>query len=134
MARHLIVPGAKRLVSGVVMAVAMAGSAQATDSFNSEISHVAGGAAMAGVATYFADDHWPQDRGWIGFSTSVELGVALEGVDSANGNKFSVLDAASNALGAAVGAFATDHYILMPAVEPPGKQGAFLGVTGKFKF
>ena len=118
----------------LVAVVAMAGRAQASDSFNSEFSHAAGGAAMAGIATYIADDYWPQDRGWIGFSVSAAMGVALEGVDSARGNGFSALDVVSNALGGAVGAFVTDRYILMPVVKKDREQGAYLGVKGEFKF
>jgi len=130
-------PISRYLASGfIALAViaAMAGRAQATDSVNSELSHVAGGAVVAGVATYIADDFWPQDRGWVGFSVSAALGVVLEGVDAAKGNGFSALDAVSTALGAAAGAFVTDRYILKPAVRSDRAQGAYLGVKGEFKF
>lgn len=134
MRRRLIFVCAASLFMSLVVIVATTGRVQASDSFNSEFSHAAGGALMAGAVTVFADDYRPQYRGWIGFATSVGVGVALEGVDSANGYGFSVLDAASNALGAAIGAFVTDHYFLMPVIRPSGEQGAYLGVKGKLAF
>ena len=114
--------------------VSASGPARASDSFESEASHAAGGAAIAGTITYFADHYRPEHRGWIGFSASVAMGIALEGLDAANGHGFSVLDAASHALGAAAGAFVTDRYILAPVVKPEGKQGAYLGVNARVKF
>jgi len=134
MRRRLIFVCAASLFMGLVVVVATTGRAQASDSFNSEFSHAVGGAVMAGAVTIFADDYRPQYRGWIGFATSVGLGVALEGVDLATGSGFSTLDAASNALGAAIGAYFVDRYFLMPVIQPSGKQGAFLGVKGKLAF
>jgi len=122
------------LALGLLGIVAASDPALASDSFASEASHAAGGAAIAGTLTYFADHYRPQYRGWIGFSASVAMGIALEGLDAANGNGFSGLDALSHALGAAAGAFVTDQYILAPVVKPEGKQGAYLGVQARVAF
>lgn len=122
------------LFLGLAVVVAPTGRARASDSLNSELSHAAGGAAMAGAVTYFADHYRPRYRGWIGFATSVGIGIILEGVDLANGDGFSVLDAGSNLLGAAAGAFVTDRFILRSVVEPTGEQGAYLGVRSELLF
>lgn len=122
------------LFAGLALLLAAAVPARASDSAASEASHAAGGAVIAGAVTYLADDHWPKYRGWIGFGAGTLVGIVGEAVDSANGNGFSGLDVAATALGAAIGAFVTDQYILMPVVEPDSEQGAYLGVAGRYRF
>ena len=103
---------------------------QANDSFNSELSHVAGGAAMGAGFTYLADYYGEQERrGWIGFGTAAGIGVLGEAIELASGNgEFSALDAGSNALGAAIGAFVTDQWVLMPVVN---SRDHYIGLTGR---
>ena len=103
---------------------------QANDSLNSELSHVAGGAAMGAGFTYLADYYGEKEhRGWIGFGTAAGIGVLGEAIELASGNgEFSALDAGSNALGAAIGAFVTDQWVLMPVVN---SRDHYIGLTGR---
>ncbi len=56
---------------------------RANDSFQSEVSHAAGGAAIAGAVTYLADAWRPTKyRGWMGFGVSVVAGLTIEYFDS----------------------------------------------------
>lgn len=107
-----------------------ASTVQANDSLNSELSHVAGGAAMGAGFTYLADYYGEKElRGWIGFGTAAGIGVLGEAIELASGNgEFSALDAGSNALGAAIGAFVTDQWVLMPVVN---SRDHYVGITGR---
>lgn len=110
-----------------------AGSVWATHDINSELSHAAGGALMAGGASYLAAPHWPEHRALIGFATSTVLGFAGEGLQRASGGSFSLLDAASNAVGAAIGALVTDRYLLVPVVHRSAGQ-TFVGIVAQTRF
>jgi hypothetical protein len=126
-----------RLLQGLAGIVAIAtatGHAFANDGLGSELSHAAGGAAVAGAATYLADSRWPADRGWIGFAAGTGVGILGETFDLAKGGKFSLLDVASDTLGAALGAVITDGYILRPVVATDQEQHAYFGVKGRFQF
>ena len=114
----------------VVTLCLYATTVQANDSLNSELSHVAGGAAMGAGFTYLADYYGEKEhRGWIGFGTAAGIGVLGEAIELASGNgNFSALDAGSNALGAAIGAFVTDQWVLMPVVN---SRDHYVGLTGR---
>jgi len=120
-------------IAASVSLLACAG-ASANDSFGSEISHVFGGMAIASGATMLADHYGAgTNRGWIGFGTSVGLGFVAEAAQVAsNGSsqlRGSALDFASNLVGAAIGAWVTDQYILAPVVTKDGEGHRQLGVT-----
>ncbi|WP_430480740.1 hypothetical protein QUC30_13215 [Aeromonas caviae] len=73
----------------------LSASAMANDSFNSELSHVVGGAAMGAGFTAIADHYgYREHRGWIGFGISTGIGIAAELIERASGQgPFSALDA-----------------------------------------
>ncbi|MCG9723179.1 hypothetical protein [Shewanella sp. Isolate7] len=54
------------------------GQVSASNGFNSEASHAAGGAVMAG-ALVWASDAWTlqYDRAWVGFSVSAAIGILV---------------------------------------------------------
>ncbi|MGY3944119.1 hypothetical protein [Aeromonas tecta] len=116
-----------------VMLGLLTASAQANDSFNSELSHFAGGAAMGAGFTAIADHYgYREHRGWIGFGVSTGLGVAGELIELASGKgDFSALDAGANALGAAVGAYSTDRWFLAPVVQP---ESHYVGLVSRYRF
>lgn len=119
-----------RAVHLYVMFGLLSASVQANDSFNSELSHFAGGAAIGAGFTAVADHYgYREHRGWIGFGISTGIGVVGE-LASRNGD-FSALDAGVNALGAALGAFATDRWILAPVVLP---EQHYAGLMTGYRF
>ena len=125
---------------GICLAICFANSAWADDSLGSELKHVAVGAVVAGVATVVADRFWPENRAWIGFAAGVTAGVLGELVDRGQGSgkwdgKHSALDVAATAVGAGIGAFVTDRFILMPVVKRAhGGQYQYYGVAGQYRF
>jgi hypothetical protein len=97
-----------------------------------ESAHVAGGAAMAGLATAVANKYWPEHRALIGFSFSTAIGIIGEGMDRNNhGEKFSFMfeDVAFNTLGKASGSLITDKFILMPVIERDHAGSAYYGLV-----
>lgn len=102
-----------------------------------ESAHLAGGAAISGIATAIADRYWPEHRALIGFSVGTASGIIGEGIDRAtNGEEFSSMlqDVAFTALGAAIGAFITDKYILMPVIKRDQDNGTSLGLAVQHTF
>ncbi|USV58773.1 hypothetical protein [Aeromonas encheleia] len=118
--------------TGVILFLLSTG-AQANDSFNSELSHAIGGAAMGAGFTALSDYYgYSEHRGWIGFGISTGIGVAGELIERATGKgDFSALDAGSNALGAAIGAFVTDRWILAPVLLP---EEHYAGLMTSYRF
>jgi hypothetical protein len=97
-----------------------------------EVAHVAGGAAIAGVATAVANNYWPEHRGLIGFGISTVVGIIGEGIDRAQtGEKFSHMfeDVAFHTLGAAIGSLITDKFILMPVINRDQAKGNYIGLA-----
>jgi hypothetical protein len=122
----------------VCIGICVATLSHATDSFNSEASHFLGGVAMGGGATYAVDHFWPQyseNRVLIGFAVATAGGVVGEIYDSRWGHpkKFSVLDAASTSLGGAVGAMATDKWILTPVAKSVNGT-RYYGLASQYHF
>ena len=128
-----------RLAIAFCVGVCFTNWAHATDSFSSEFSHFVGGALMGGGATWAVDRWWPEyreNRVLIGFAAGTLGGVFGEIHDSVRGNpkKFSGLDAASAALGAGVGAYATDRWILMPIVNKTDRGNHYYGFASQYNF
>lgn len=108
--------------------------AGASDCLTSELSHAAGGMVISGVTTAVADKFWPEHRALIGFTVGAAAGVIGEGTQDLLGNgKFSLLDAVSNGLGAAIGTLITDKFILMPVVRQQSGN-SFIGVVAHVTF
>ena len=102
-----------------------------------ESAHVAGGAAMAGLATAVASEYWPEHRALIGFSFSTGCGIIGEGIDRAqHGEAFSNMfeDVVFNAFGAAIGSLITDKFILMPIVKQDHAGGTYYGLGFQCSF
>jgi uncharacterized protein YfiM (DUF2279 family) len=102
------------------MLSSVAGSCAAYDGFTSEFSHAVAGAAMAAAGTAIAH-HWEvEHRGWVGFGVSSAIGLVAEAIQVASSThpnmRSAWLDAGSNMLGAAFGAWVTDRYLVMPVV------------------
>jgi hypothetical protein len=121
--------------SGLIVATAL----NANDGFNSEFSHFAGGAVMAGGITAVVDSFYPEyrsDRGMIGFGISSAAIVAEQGLEYAlHGNgRGQLLDAASHIAGSALGAYVTDQYILSPVMQNSASEGKYIGLNLQHTF
>ena len=90
------------------------------------MGHAAFGGVLAGGFTWGANYWWPEYRALVGFGASATLGVLGE---AASKNGFSALDAGSHALGAAIGAFITDEYLLAPVIKREAGHTSYIGVT-----
>ncbi|MCW8847958.1 MAG: hypothetical protein OQK19_04345 [Sedimenticola sp.] len=111
------------------------GQASAYDGWSSELSHATGGAIFAGGVTYLADRYTEhkENRAWIGFGVSSILFTVVE--LSTQGSSYSNrLDIASHVIGSAVGAFATDKWILKPVVKRENAVSSYFGVETKLTF
>jgi hypothetical protein len=88
----------------------------AYDGLSSELSHAVGGALLAGAVTKIYSES--ENRAWIGFAVSTAAVVLEQGYEISRGaNRNSqIKDMAWHALGSALGAWATDKYLLVPVV------------------
>jgi len=126
-------------VSFLIASTLMITQLQANDSFSSEMSHVVGGAVMAGGMTAVIDSYYPeykQNRGMIGFEISSAAIVVEQTIEFAlHGNASGqLLDIASHVLGSAFGAFVTDKYILAPVMNNSSVEGKFVGLAVQHSF
>jgi hypothetical protein len=103
---------------------------------NSELSHAAGGAAIAGIVTAIANKDGSEHRAMIGFAVSTVGVVIAEGVQIAGGEKFSnsLQDMVSHAIGAALGSYVTDRFILMPVVKLDHSGSTYIGIGARHIF
>jgi len=112
---------------------------ETNNGFNSEMSHVVGGAVAGGAVTYIVDQYYPEyaeQRALIGFAIPTIVYALIEGYHIAqDGNaKGESLDIWANTLGAAVGAAVTDDYFLAPVIKtaPDGTQSVGVQVSHSF--
>ena len=116
-----------------------AGSVSANDSLSSEMSHVIGGAVMAGGITAVVDSYYPEykaDRGMIGFEISSVAMILESAVEFAirGDARGQTLDAIAHIAGSALGAFVTDQYILSPVVNNSAAEGKYVGLALQHSF
>ena len=127
-----------KIVIAFLFSMFIAPTVGAANNPSSQLSHVAGGALMAGALTAVGDRYWPKyDRAWFGFTVSTVAGVlsqAYEYADGSNDAGDALLDAVSHALGSGIGAYVTDEYILMPVVRKDSSGGTYMGMNAIVKF
>lgn len=129
----------KRITLLILCNLLLMTQVSATDSIESEASHLIGGAILAGGLTAVVDRYYPEhrhNRKMIGFKISSATVIALQILDySRYGNvEGQLLDAASHIIGSAIGAWATDKYILMPVVKHTSNNGKYVGVALHYTF
>lgn len=101
---------------GAIALLFCSAHSQAYDGLSSELSHALGGALLAGAITgYYSES---ENRAWIGFAVSTSAVVLEQSYEISRGanRKSQILDMAWHAVGSAMGAWATDKYVLMPVV------------------
>ena len=98
--------------------LALSGAAHAYDGASSELSHTAFSAALAGAVTHAYCGS--ENRAWIGFAVATGASALHQGYQATHGasKSGSLLDFASSAIGAALGAWVTNRYILTPILKP----------------
>jgi hypothetical protein len=111
----------------------------ASNGFNSEASHFAGGAVLAGGTTAIVDSYYPEyrdNRGMIGFGVSSIYIIIEQSFEYAENGKASaqLLDAAAHIAGSALGSFITDKYILLPIIKNSEKEGKTVGLAVQHSF
>ena len=108
-------------------------AARANDSAGSELSHVVAGAAIASAGTVVADHFGIERRGWVGFSVSVGVSLVEEVPQVISNGRSqlhgSALDFGCNMIGAAIGAWVTDRYVLQPVVSHDASGHRVIGVA-----
>lgn len=125
--------------SFVIAATLMITQLQANNSASSEMSHVVGGAVLAGGITAVVNSYYPEykeNRGMIGFWTSSAAIVIEQGIEFAirGDAKGQLLDTTAHILGSAFGAFVTDQYILAPVINTSPLEGKSVGLTLQHSF
>lgn len=105
----------------------------ATDNWKSESAHAVGGAVMGGTITALTDYYYPEyrdHRAMIGFGMSSALIIVAQYYEyrkSGNG-RGQALDALSHVVGSALGAYATDRFILSPDIRTSSAEGEYVGI------
>ncbi len=102
------------------------GKVHAYDGMTSQIPHAVGGALTAGLLSKAFEES--EHRALIGFSVSTALIVMAEGSHLGTGSRRSsqLLDIFYHTLGSAIGAWATDKFILSPVVTPHSLGVAYI--------
>lgn len=124
----------KRIIAFFIfLLISLNTQAQGNSSFNSEIGHFAGGVFSAGVIVVIVDRYFPeQNSAWVGFALNSAVYSLIEyrqyhlGDNSASD---ALLDASSHALGAAIGAYLTDKYIITPTVALEANNSFYTGIN-----
>lgn len=111
---------------------------RANESAASEMSHFLSGALIASAATVVADHYAVEQRGWVGFWTSVGVSFVSETVQvmtsSSSTLRGPALDFAYNLAGAALGAWVTDCCILQPVVVRDAAGHRTIGIALQARF
>jgi len=96
-----------------------------------ELSHVAGGAVLAGGFTALAGKYYPNYRKLIGFLASSACVVVGEGIQMSQGETFSssAQDMGVHMLGAAAGALVTDAFVLTPVLKQDKAGNTLTGLA-----
>jgi hypothetical protein len=130
----------KVLKKGLLASTLIGSTLFANNSVGSEASHFVGHFAFAGISTAIVDRYFPEyreDRAWIGFWTNTALAGILLGVDLAQNHddvSGELLDFGVSVLGGALGAYATDRWILAPVVREAPDGSHTYGLQVKHKF
>ncbi len=112
-----------------------ANAVRANDSFNAELSHFAGNAAIASITTVAVDKYAPKVKkpALTGFLVSTTEVIVGELIDKASGHGFSLLDIAAGTAGAAAGTYATDKWYITPRVNTQkGETTCSMTVSHRF--
>lgn len=109
--------------------------ARANNSFKSELSHFSGNAVIASATTIVVNKYRPEIKrpALTGFIVSTSEAILGEAVEVAAGGKFSTLDVAAGALGAATGAYVTHQWYIVPKIEAQKGQSTY-GIVATRKF
>lgn len=109
-------------------------SVYGAEDFNSEFSHFAGGAVLAGGVSAIVDHYYPEyraDRRNIGFGVSTLAVLVDQSIQYAeHGNaRGQLLDTAAHIAGSALGAYVTDEYLLTPIIKDSSSEGKYVGLA-----
>lgn len=111
---------------------------QAYDGWGSELSHAAGGMALAGAITAIADHYQMENRAMVGFGVSSALSILAEGYQLATDKdaktSSSLLDIGAHIAGSAIGAMITDRYWLSPVVHKDLAGGHYVGIAAEIRY
>ena len=108
-----------------------------TINWSSELSHLAGGTVVAGVATAVADKYWPEHRALIGFSFGIAYSIISNTIDYVTLERTvssQLEDVAFDTLGAAIGSLITDKFILMPVIKRDHAGSSYYGLAFQYTF
>ncbi|MCL1075043.1 hypothetical protein [Shewanella dokdonensis] len=125
------------VISGLLLCCCQA-HANGNSSLNSELGHFAGGLFTAGAVTALSGHYLPQqDRAQNGFWLPTAVSTLEEFREFAVGDNTAgeaLLDASCFAVGALIGSYSTDHYLLTPTVHKDGETGHYFGVNLALRF
>ncbi|MDF0535095.1 hypothetical protein PY479_12515 [Shewanella sp. A32] len=112
--------------------------ANGNSSLNSELGHFAGGvftsSAVTALSNYIAPE---QNRAWNGFWVPTAVSSLEELREFAVGDNTAgeaLLDASCFAVGAFIGSYSTNHFLLTPTVGKDGETGRYFGLNLAFRF
>lgn len=101
-----------------LLAACLTAAAAAADDFSPDKrSHFVGGVLLGGLGAKVADYYVPDHRFLVGTALGTLPGLCIEIADSTNSSGFSGGDLLADFLGAAIGAYITDSFILRPVVH-----------------
>ena len=103
--------------SALLLAALATGAAAADDFGPDKRSHFLGGVLLGGLGAKVADYAIPDHRFLVGTALGTLPGLCIEIADSTTASGFSGGDLLADFLGAAIGAYVTDSFILRPVVH-----------------
>ncbi|MBI5616866.1 MAG: hypothetical protein HY943_11285 [Gammaproteobacteria bacterium] len=102
----------------IFLAACLAAATAAGDDFGPDKrSHFVGGVLLGGLGAKIGDYYVPDHRFLVGTALGTLPGLCIEIADSTNSSGFSGGDLLADFLGAAIGAYLTDSFILKPVVH-----------------